>query len=132
VSVDRLSLALGLSSRLIRQEINDAEQLRVAEVGVQCQHHRGTFPDDPHAGVTVAVDPTLMPLGEAKPPLQVEVVLHSVDLVPTGEEAGAEAVHQTGHLLVRRVIASLQSREDRLERGAECLTARLECSCGFG
>lgn len=110
-------LALGLGCRPIRQQIIDGERLRVGAVCVQCRHHRRSFPDDPHPGVTVTVDPTLMPLGEAEPALQIEVVLDLVHGVPTREEAGSEALHQTGHMLVGRIIVALQSREDRVEIG---------------
>ena len=58
-----------------------------------------------------------MPFGKAKPALQVEIVLHLVRFVPTGEEAGAEALHQTGHRLVDRIIVAVEAREDRVEIG---------------
>src|SRR4051794_8111865 len=43
-------------------------------VGVQRVHQRRPFLDDPHPRMAMAVDPTLMPLGQAEPTLQIEIV----------------------------------------------------------
>ena len=39
-----------------------------------------------------------MPLGQAEPALQIEVVVDLIEGVPASKEAGAEAPHQPGHL----------------------------------
>src|SRR5512135_2860220 len=69
--VDCLTLALGWACGPVRQQISDAKRLGVGEVGVQRMHQRRSLLDDPHPRVAVAVDPTLMPLREPEPPLQV-------------------------------------------------------------
>ena len=86
-------------------------------VGVQRVHQRRTFLDDPHTRVAMAVDPTLMPLGQAEPALQIEIVVDPIEYVPTGKEAGAEALHQPSHLSVDRIAVAVKAREDRVEVG---------------
>jgi hypothetical protein len=41
--------------------------------------------DDPYAGVGVAVNAALVPLGQTKRPLQIEVVTRQVEIVSAGE-----------------------------------------------
>ena len=86
-------------------------------MGVQRMHHRRPFLDDPNPRVAVAVDPTLMPLGHAEPPLQVQVVLYRREVIPAGEKADAEAVHQVGHGLMSRIAVAFQTGQDRVEVG---------------
>ena len=76
--MDRLTLARGFAGRTVRQQVVDAERFGVGVVGVQRVHQRRPFLDDPHPRVAMAVDPTLMPLGQAEPALQIEIV---VDLI---------------------------------------------------
>jgi hypothetical protein len=78
-------------------------------------HHRRSFLDHPYPRVTVAVDPTLVPLGHTEPPLQVQVVLHRREIVSAREEAGAEARHQVGQVLMNRIAVAVQTTQDRVE-----------------
>ncbi len=71
-------------------------------VGVQRMNQRRPFLDDPHTRVAVAVDPTLMPLGQAEPAPQIEIIVDRIEGVVAGKEAGTEASHQTRHVLVDR------------------------------
>ncbi len=57
----------------------------MSQVRIQGQDQRWTFLHDPHPGMTMAVNPTLMALGLAEPPLQVEIVPRQVHVV-TAEE----------------------------------------------
>jgi hypothetical protein len=86
-------------------------------VGVQRMDQRRSFLDDPNPGVAVAVDPTLRPLGQPEPTLQIPGVLHIVRDVSAGEEAGPEAPHHAGHRLADRVLVSSEALEDRVEVG---------------
>ncbi len=115
--MNRLTLALGCTCRLVLQEILNGERPRVSDVGVQRMHHRWSFLDDPHPRMAMAVDPTLMPLGQAKPALQIKVVSDVIQVVLASKEAHAEALHQTGHLLVDRITVAVESIEDRVEVG---------------
>jgi hypothetical protein len=58
----------------------------MSQVRIQGQDLRRTFLDNPHPGMTMAVNPTLMALGLAEPPLQVEIVPRQVRVVTTTEE----------------------------------------------
>lgn len=95
-------LTLGFACRPVRQQVINGERLRVSDVSVQRMHHRWSFLHDPHPRVAMAMDPTLVPLGQAEPALQIQIVLEVIQVVPACKEAGAEAVHQTGHRLVDR------------------------------
>jgi hypothetical protein len=74
-AVDRLSLTGGFAGRAIGQEIRARERSGMRPVGIQRVHQRRTFLNDPHPGVAMAMNPPLMALGQAKPPLQIEIVL---------------------------------------------------------
>src|SRR4051812_28999793 len=65
----------------------------------------------------MAVDPTLMPLGQAEPSLQIEIVVDLVEGVIASKEAGAEALHQPSHLLVDRIAVAVKASEDRVKVG---------------
>ena len=41
---------------------------------IQHQHQRRPFLDDPYPGMAMTVNPTLVTLRQAKPPLQVQIV----------------------------------------------------------
>ncbi len=86
-------------------------------MGVQRVHQRRPFLGDPNPRVAVAMNPTLMPLDHAEPPLQVRVVLHRREVIPAGEKPGAEAVHQVDHVLVNRIAVAFQTTQDRVEVG---------------
>ena len=89
-------------------------------MSVQRVHQRRPFLDHPDPRMAVAVDPTLVPLGHPEPPLQLQVVLHRRQVIPAGEQAGAEAAHQVGHVLMNRVAVTLQATEDRIKVVLAC------------
>jgi hypothetical protein len=57
----------------------------MSQVRIQGQDQRRTLLNDPHSGMTMAVNPTLMALGLAEPPLQGEIVPRQVHVVSTEE-----------------------------------------------
>src|SRR3954451_11256924 len=89
-------------------------------MGVQRMHHRRPFLDHTDSRMAVAVDPPLMPLGHAEPPLQLQVVLYRREVIPAGEQADAEPAHQVGQALMNRVAVTLQAAEDRIEVALAC------------
>jgi hypothetical protein len=115
--VDRLTLARRCAGRTVRQQVVDAERFGVGVVGVQRMHQRRPFLDDSHSRMAMAVDPTLMPLGQAEPALQIQIVVDMIQGVTARKEAGAEAPHQAGHVLVDRITVAVEAGEERVEVG---------------
>jgi hypothetical protein len=73
---------------------------------VQGQRHGWSLLDDPDPGMFMAVDPSLMPLGYAKPSLQIEIVPNLIHFIPAHKEAGLEAAHHLGHVFVERITGT--------------------------
>lgn len=98
-------------------------------VCVQCMHSRWSFQNKANPRVAMTVNPPLMTLGQAKPPLQIEIVLDLFKQAFADEQAGKKADHHLSHLLVNRVPgvpeSSDQSLELRLPIGA-CPCPRFE------
>ena len=65
--------------------------------------------------MTAPVNPPLVALGQAKPPLQIEVVLDLLELARGDEEPGQEAGHQRRHVPVNRILGPLESIDQSLE-----------------
>lgn len=84
-------------------------------VRVQHQHQRRPFLHDPHPRVAMAVNPTLVALGQAKPPLQVEIVEDLSHVVATGKQAATERQHQPHHVVMNRVGGLLEPRSQLFE-----------------
>src|SRR4051812_13697429 len=79
--------------------------------------------------MAMPVDPTLMPLGQAEPALQIEIVVDLIEGVTAGKEAGAEALHQPSHLSVDRIAVAVKASEDGVEVGltpGRCLRCRVQ------
>jgi hypothetical protein len=113
--VQRLSLASRLSGSSIGEQILRGEWLGVRGMGIESVHQRRAFQDDPNSCVAMAVDPPFMTLGQAKPPLQIEIVSDRLELVHDHEKAGEKARHHLGHLLMNGVLCTLQSIDQLLE-----------------
>src|SRR4051812_45380208 len=79
--------------------------------------------------MAMPVDPTLMPLGQAEPALQIEIVVDLIEGVIASKEAGAEAPHQHRHLSVDRIAVAVKASEDGVEVGltlGRCLGCRVQ------
>ena len=87
-------------------------------VRVQHQDQRGPFLHDPDPRVAMAVNPPLVALRQAKPPLEVEIVEDLSDVVTTSEQTATERHHQPHHVVMNR-IGSLR------ESSAQLLKPRL-------
>jgi hypothetical protein len=79
----------------------------MSDMGVQSMHQGWSFQDDANPRVAMTVDPPLMTLGQAKPTLQIEVVLDGFEFARTDEKARYEAEHDSGHVLTDRILRLL-------------------------
>jgi len=79
-------------------------------------HRRRPFLNDANPGVAAAVDPTLVTLGYAKPPLEFPVVAEYRGRVFPDEYAGQETDHDDGHRPGHRVTRLPEPRRQRHER----------------
>ena len=130
--MDRLTLARRCAGPTVRQQVVDAEQFGVGVVGVQRVHQSRPFLDYPHSRMAMAVDPTLMPLGQAEPAFQIEIVVDLIEGVIASKEAGAEALHQPRHLGVDRIAVAVKAREDRVEVGLTLMRSARDGGQGRG
>ena len=99
----------------VRSQVFHTEGFGVSQMRVQGQQQRRAFLHDSHPGVTMAMNPTLMSLGQAKPTLQIEVVTRQVRLVTPDEQSRLEAPHHRRHLLPDRVRFGSQAISQRRE-----------------
>jgi hypothetical protein len=114
---------------MVRQQVVDAERFGVGVVGVQRVRQCRPFLDNPHTRVAMAVNPTLMPLGQAEPTLEIEIVVDLIESVIARKEASTEAPHQTRHLFVDRIVVAVNASEDCVEVGltlGRCLCCRVQ------
>src|SRR3954453_473539 len=73
---------------------------------VQGQRLGRSLLDNPNPGMFMTVDPSLMPLGYAKPALQIEIVPNLIHFISAHEEAGLEAAHHLGHVFVEWITGT--------------------------
>ena len=112
----RLTLAGRDAGRAIRHQLLGGEQPWVRDMRIQGQEQRWSVLNDTNSRVAVTVDPTLVALGQAKPPLQVEIVSDRFPLGPADEQPGQEADHDLGHVPADGVFGLLEAIDQRLER----------------
>jgi hypothetical protein len=85
-------------------------------MGVQGMHQRWSFQDDPNPRVAMTVNPPLVALGQAKPTLQIEIVLDLLERAHAYEKPRQKAHHHRRHPLMNRVLGSLESIDQLFER----------------
>ena len=68
-------------------------EAHVRGVGVQGEHQRRSVQDQANPRVAMTVDPPLVTLGQAKPPLQIEIIPDRFILLLADEQAGVGALH---------------------------------------
>jgi hypothetical protein len=71
--------------------------------------------DDPNSGVAMTVDPPLVTLGQAEPPLKIEIVADLLERALADKKAREETDHDPGHLGVNRITGVLETRRQSLE-----------------
>src|SRR5947209_7140938 len=84
-------------------------------VCVQSMHQRWSLQNEANPRVAMTVDPPLVTLGQAKPPLEIEVVLDLFRRALADEKAREKAHHHRGHLVVNRVYCTLEAIDQRFE-----------------
>ncbi len=132
--MNRLELMSRRSGIAVGSQVFLVEGLGVPRVGIQGQHQCRTFLHDSHPGMTVAVNPTLVSLGPAKPTLQIEVVTRQVRLITADEQARLEAPHHRRHPPPDRVRLGSQAIPQLGEVNATVITralARIESGGNF-
>jgi len=100
----------------MREQIVHGERFGMCGMGVEGMHQRWSFQDDPNPGVAMAVDPSFMTLGQAKPALQIEVVSDLFKLALAHEKTGEKARHHLDHLPVNRVLFTGESFDQFFKR----------------
>jgi len=64
--------------------------------------------DDANPCVPMTVDSPLVALGQAKPALEIEIVLDLLERSRADKKAGQEADHQRGHVLANWILIALE------------------------
>ena len=64
--------------------------------------------DDANPCMPVTVDSPLVALGQAKPALEIEIVLDLLERSRADKKAGQEADHQRGHVLANWILIALE------------------------
>ena len=82
---------------------------------VQRVHHRRPFLNDPDPRMATTVEAPLVTLGQAEPPLQIEIVADFFERGLADKQARDETDHDPGHLLGNRITGPLETRRQRLE-----------------
>jgi hypothetical protein len=84
-------------------------------VGIEGMDERRPFENQADPGVAMTVDPPLVTLGQAKPPLQFEIIPDRLVLLLSHEQAVQEAEHHRGHAVTDRVLGRLEAIDQCLE-----------------
>ena len=82
---------------------------------VQRMHQRWSLQHDAYPRVTMAVDVTLVTLRNAKPTLQIQIVIERRQRVGANEQTSHETRHHLGHFLVDRRLGFLEAILQRLK-----------------
>ena len=84
-------------------------------VSVQGMYQRRSVQDQPNPRVAMTVDPPLVTLRQAEPPLQIEIVADPLERGLADKQARDETDHDPGHLLVNRITGTLEASRQLLE-----------------
>src|SRR5260370_11714821 len=85
-------------------------------MSVESVYQRWSFQNEPNSCVAMAVDPSFVALGQAKPTLQFEIVSDLFKRALADEEASEKARHHLDHLPVCRVLSTLEAIDQSCER----------------
>ena len=91
------------------QQVGGSERFRVPQVSVQGLDQGATFRHDPHSGMVMAVNPSLVCLGVAEPALQAEIVTPQLRRIVSREQTRLKAAHRPGYLPSLFVGAGLEA-----------------------
>lgn len=84
-------------------------------MGIQRMDQCGPLLHNPNARVAMPVDPAFVALGQAEPPFQIEIISDLGKLGSADEEAGQEAQHDPGEVLVDRILLALEAVGQRFK-----------------
>ena len=84
-------------------------------VSVEGMYQRRSLENEPNPCVAMSVNPPLVALGQAKPPLEIEIVLDCFIRLVANEQAGHEAKHHCGHAVADRIVGGLELIDQGLE-----------------
>lgn len=84
------------------------ERLGMMPMRVQGQQHGCTFLHNTDASVRSPVNSTLVPFGQTKPSLQIQVVARQIGPTTAREQPQLETRHDTPHLLANRIFVCQQ------------------------
>lgn len=99
------------------------ERVRMMPMRVQGQQQGGPFLHDADARVSAAVNAPLMPFGQPKPALQIQVVARQIGPPTAREQPGLETPHDAPHLVANRIFVCQQFVPQRaIEPFALCPT----------
>lgn len=84
------------------------ERVRMMPMRVQGQQHGCPFLHYSDARVSSSVNSTLMPFGQTKPALQIQVVARQIGPTTAREQPGLETRHHAPHLLANRIFVCQQ------------------------
>lgn len=110
-------------SGAVRLQVDSGEWSRVLLVGVQSQDQRGAFLNDTDARMTSSVNPSLMPFGQTKPSLQVQVVSRQVHSIAASKQTRSEACHHLGEVFVDRILLASKPLTQHVELRLALVTA---------
>jgi hypothetical protein len=113
--VDRLPLTPRSLRPPIGPQVLDLERLMMIRVRVQGRQQRRPVLHQPHADVTMTMNPTLVALGQAEPPLQIEIVPRQSRVITPDEQPRCETPHHPGHLLSYPISARVEPLAKGLE-----------------
>ena len=111
----RLGLATRLARGPIGQQVVHREPTGMSRVRVQRGHQRRSVQNQANPRVAMAMNPTLVTLGQPKPTLHVQIILDRFILRVAHEQAGKEAEHQRGHPVADRILGRLEAIDQCLE-----------------
>jgi hypothetical protein len=102
----------------IGRKVTDRKQAIMVYMRVKCQHQRWTLLHDPHAGMTMAMNPAFVAFGTLEPTLQVQIVDGQISRLAPSKQPWLKAAHHLGEMLVDGVGTGLprllQGDEPRL------------------
>ena len=85
------------------------------DVRVQSMHQRWSLENNANPCVAMTVDPALVTLGQAKPTLQIKIVLELLKLASADKKSGEKANHHRGHVLPNRILSPLELNDQLFE-----------------
>jgi hypothetical protein len=104
---DGLLLALRHAGMTIRRKVTDRKQAIMVHMRVKRQHQRWTLLHDPHARMTMAMNPAFVAFRTLEATLQVQIVGGKISRLASYKQPWLKAAHHLGEMLVDGISARL-------------------------